>query len=456
MAAKDHMISLLLVSLLLLSTNAIINDKITRTVQLASGNLLQTINIEYVNDEDKDINEYVLLVQRDHERNLVNIEASFKELSLDIKRDDDHSFSSDKYVPYIVSFGKLQPHGESHMKVREVYANRMVPFPSTMKLLDSPTVRVTEDAYFPTPYKTKKMKSVFECTDGSAIKATEIESGEVRGKNVRYGSYKNVEAFASHPIFIQFSVDSPSPIFTKASREVTISHWSSISIEEEYKLTNRLPKLSNGFGRVDYNPYNIKYALTNLAVKLPVEATDLYYVDEIGNITTSRAYREEDKVDFNIEPRFPILGGWETYWKQGYNLPTKSYVRETENQNEYEVKIGFSHPFEGIVAEEFEFSIILPEGAKDLKFDIPFEMEDIKQETVYKYLDLQGRKKISLTKKNIIEAIHDRSIQITYTLPQFDHYMKPALLVFYLFVLIFVLCQLWRCSSDSESKVKKA
>jgi hypothetical protein len=34
----------------------------------------------------------------------------------------------------------------------------------------------------------------------------------------------------------------------------------------------------------------------------------LYYWDYIGNISSSNAFREMDKVKFRIEPRFPVFG----------------------------------------------------------------------------------------------------------------------------------------------------
>jgi hypothetical protein len=40
----------------------------------------------------------------------------------------------------------------------------------------------------------------------------------------------------------------------------------------------------------------------------------LYYWDYIGNISSSNAFREMDKVKFRIEPRFPVFGQWKTDW----------------------------------------------------------------------------------------------------------------------------------------------
>ena len=149
------------------------------------------------------------------------------------------------------------------------------------------------------------------------------------------------------------------------------------------------------------------------------------------------------------------MGGWKTYWQQGYKLPKEKFIQETGNPDEYTVEIGFSHPFDDIIAEDYEFSITLPEGATDAQVDIPFEMESLDHETVFRYLDLFGRQKIIMRRRNVLEKVHDKPVRVTYKLSQQSHYLKPVILVFYVFVLLFVIQQFWRCASDNRSKVKK-
>jgi len=71
-----------------------------------------------------------------------------------------------------------------------------------------------------------------------------------------------------------------------------------------------------------------KNALKSLYAELPYHAWGVWYSDEIGNISTSNAWR--DKSDFvvklNINPRFPILGGWKSNWRLGFNLNTSRYL----------------------------------------------------------------------------------------------------------------------------------
>lgn len=59
---------------------------------------------------------------------------------------------------------------------------------------------------------------------------------------------------------------------------------------------------------------------------LPASAQDVYYRDEIGNISTSHLQVLEDSVEVEVRPRFPLFGGWKTHYIIGYNLPSYEYL----------------------------------------------------------------------------------------------------------------------------------
>lgn len=59
---------------------------------------------------------------------------------------------------------------------------------------------------------------------------------------------------------------------------------------------------------------------------LPAAAQDVYYRDEIGNISTSNLLERDDHVELELRPRFPLFGGWKTHYTMGYNLPSYEYL----------------------------------------------------------------------------------------------------------------------------------
>lgn len=59
---------------------------------------------------------------------------------------------------------------------------------------------------------------------------------------------------------------------------------------------------------------------------LPASAKDVYYRDEIGNISTSHLHETDDGVELELRPRFPLFGGWKTNYYIGYNVPSYQYL----------------------------------------------------------------------------------------------------------------------------------
>lgn len=64
---------------------------------------------------------------------------------------------------------------------------------------------------------------------------------------------------------------------------------------------------------------------------LPASASDAYYRDEIGNISTSNMKIMSDSVELDLRPRFPLFGGWKTYYMIGYNVPSYEYLYNSGN-----------------------------------------------------------------------------------------------------------------------------
>lgn len=51
--------------------------------------------------------------------------------------------------------------------------------------------------------------------------------------------------------------------------------------------------------------------------------SDIYYRDNIGNVSTSTVRHTVSGVELSLLSRFPMYGGWKNAWYQGYNLPTE-------------------------------------------------------------------------------------------------------------------------------------
>jgi oligosaccharyltransferase complex subunit alpha (ribophorin I) len=128
---------------------------------------------------------------------------------------------------------------------------------------------------------------------------------------------------------VHFLKNAPLPVVTQATRTIEISHWGNINVDEHFELANLAAGIKGEFGRVDYNQYNPsdgKTAIKRISTDLPRYIRGLYYYDYIGNISSSNAFRDQDKVVFDIDPRYPLFGQWKIDWNQGYNVPTRYHL----------------------------------------------------------------------------------------------------------------------------------
>ena len=101
----------------------------------------------------------------------------------------------------------------------------------------------------------------------------------------------------------------------------------------------------------------------SLQTSLPASARDVYYRDEIGNISTSALRELDDSVEVELRPRFPLFGGWKTHYTLGYNVPSYQYLY-TDGGDKFVLKMRFvDHIFDDQVVDYMTLRIILPEGA---------------------------------------------------------------------------------------------
>ena len=122
----------------------------------------------------------------------------------------------------------------------------------------------------------------------------------------------------------------------------------------------------------------------SLFASLPETATDIYYRDIIGNISTSAVRDGDSAVEMEvgedglgcvvwgrkesslsgvcfallcqIETRFPMFGGWKTQWYQGYNLPASKFI-SVANGDEYTLSIDLGVPFENVVTDKINVRV---------------------------------------------------------------------------------------------------
>src|SRR4051812_24443514 len=103
----------------------------------------------------------------------------------------------------------------------------------------------------------------------------------------------------------------PMAKFASMARELEVSHWGAITVEEIYELRHAGAKLKGGFSRFDYQMRRTATSpsFRSLTTTLPGSASNIYYRDQIGNISTSDMRTDKNgDIELEIQTRFPIFG----------------------------------------------------------------------------------------------------------------------------------------------------
>lgn len=108
-----------------------------------------------------------------------------------------------------------------------------------------------------------------------------------------------------------------------------------------------------------------------LSLYLPPGAHDAYYVDTVGNVSTSqfrpapsvpKGVKAKQSSYLELKPRYPILGGWNYSFTLGWDSPLRDWASYGRD-GRYTVAVPIFTVFPDTVIEEAEVKIILPEGA---------------------------------------------------------------------------------------------
>ncbi|KAG0426169.1 hypothetical protein HPB47_026706 [Ixodes persulcatus] len=212
---------------------------------------------------------------------------------------------------------------------------------------------------------------------------------------------------------------------------------------------SKLKPASQSESTVTYGPYEKVQPLSETV--LPASAMDVYYRDEIGNISTSHMKVLDDSVELDIRPRFPLFGGWKTHYVLGYYVPTYEYLYNSGKLllglhfkvffrcDNYVLQMRFvDHIFDDSVIDKASVRIILPEGARDIKLKTPFPVTRLDDRRHYTYLDTVGRPVIVLEKSNLVEQ-HIQNFEVHYKFKKLLMLQEPLLVVVVLYLLFLLV-----------------
>ncbi|XP_063797234.1 dolichyl-diphosphooligosaccharide--protein glycosyltransferase subunit 1 [Pseudophryne corroboree] len=333
----------------------------------------------------------------------------------------------------------LSPGAKTKVHIETVFTHILKPYPTQITQADKQFVTFEGNHYFYSPYATVSQTTRVKLSSRNVESYTKLGNPSRSDDTIEYGPFKDIAAWSYDPLKVHYENNSPFLTITRMTRLVEVSHWGNIAVEETVDLKHTGAYLKGPFSRYDYQrqPDSGISSVKSFKTILPAAAQDVYYRDEIGNISTSHLLVLDDSVEMEIRPRFPLFGGWKTHYTVGYNLPSYEYLYNLGDQ--YALRIRFiDHVFDEQIVDSLTVKIILPEGAKHIHVENPYEVNRDPDELHYTYLDTFGRPVIVAHKNNLVEQ-HIQDIVLHYTFNKILMLQEPLLVVGAFYILFFTV-----------------
>ena len=263
----------------------------------------------------------------------------------------------------------LKPKKQQTLVISYHVLSSLVPHPAQIAQADKQYVQLTFSTFSPSVYETQTQKTKIKFPSADIPDYT--GKPERQGTTYTYGPYKNTPAGAQEEATVRYEFTRPVIHVTRLERDVEVSHWGgNTAFEERYWLMNRAAALAAPFSRLQWaQALYFKPASTALAaLNVPLKAGSLnaYYVDEIGNVSTSKFRPGLREASLELVPRYPIFGGWNFPFKIGWHADVKNYLRKVATGDTYVLQVPFLEGpkmSEGVSYERIDVRVLLPEGA---------------------------------------------------------------------------------------------
>lgn len=421
-----------------------------RLIDLNGNVVTHSIEFELSRSSSDVVNKFQIPFLAEH---IALVTAQRGGVALEVEKEPVMETHGQEYAVFNILLDKSAP-AESRFKlnVRAYFAHAHDPFP---KKIDQSGHQLTE--YHDNHYISSSFSIASQTTTvSSAFFQYHSEERPTRGdkQEVVYGPYERIRAFSFSPLRAHVLNSGGLITVKRMVREIEVSHWGNVAVEEVALLENEGALLKGPFSRLDYMMGQKGNSVNEIIQFLPPGSQDVYYRDVIGNVSSSHVRTEQDgRVKLELTPRFMLFGGWKVEWKVGYNIPSEYNLFHSGSQ--YSLEIPFANIYENAVADLVEFHIVLPEGASDIEVHSPYRISEVNMENRITYLDLTGRPVLVFTATNILPQ-HTDTLKITYHFQGLSVFREPIMAVtgvLGLFIALIFINRIRLTISDTPSSV---
>ncbi|KAM9759701.1 dolichyl-diphosphooligosaccharide--protein glycosyltransferase subunit 1 [Menidia menidia] len=424
------------------SADGLVNEDVKRTVDLSTHLAKITAEIVLSNQGNSAVQSFILAVEADLVPHLAYIGASVKgdeedDGTLELQQTTIQGKSGEFYKVQLPS--SLAAGGQLKAKVEMTFSHVLRPFPSQITQAERQLVIFQGNHYFYSPYPTRSQTTRVRLASKTVESYSKLGNPSKTDEIIEYGPFRDVAPFSEDAMKIHYENNTPFLTITSITRIIEVSHWGNIAVEETIDLRHTGAMLKGPFSRYDYQRQSDSgiSSVKSFKTILPASAQDVYYRDEIGNISTSHLQVLDDSVEVEVRPRFPLFGGWKTHYIIGYNLPSYEYLYTLGDQYALKMRL-VDHVYDDQVIDYMTVKMILPEGARNIHVDTPYKIDRMPNQLHYTYLDTFGRPVLVATKGNLVEQ-HIQDFVVHYNFNKILMLQEPLLVVGAFYILFFTV-----------------
>ncbi|XP_068598036.1 dolichyl-diphosphooligosaccharide--protein glycosyltransferase subunit 1 [Brachionichthys hirsutus] len=424
------------------SAEGLVNEDVKRTVDLSTHLAKITTEMVLSNKGRAPVHSFVLAVEADLAPHLAYIGASVKgdeeeDGALELQQTAISGQSGQFYKVQLPS--SLAAGAQLKAKIETTFSHVLKPFPSDISQSERQLVVYQGNHYLYSPYPTRSQSTRVRLASKTVESYTKLGNPSKNDDIIEYGPFRDVAPFSEETMKIHYENNTPFLTISTITRSIEVSHWGNIAVEETIDLRHTGATLKGPFSRYDYQRQSDSgiSSVKSFKTILPASAQDVYYRDEIGNISTSHLQVLDDSVEVEIRPRFPLFGGWKTHYIIGYNLPSYEYLYTLGDQYALKMRL-VDHVYDDQVIDLLTVKIILPEGARNIHVDTPYKIDRMPNRLHYTYLDTFGRPVLVATKNNLVEH-HIQDVVVHYNFNKILMLQEPLLVVAAFYILFFTV-----------------
>lgn len=367
----------------------------------------------------------------------------------------------EEYRMYEVALNKpLSPNSQVEINFVLELTHKQVAYPLEITFEQTPSYYYNDLYNFLAPYKVENQKSIVN-TNGHVMSIRPQETLELDSK-YEYDIKQELDAFEEKEFEIYYSVNE---LYTTSDihRKVYISEYQEAEFIESHVIRNKANNLIGTFSRIKYEKVKeqLNYVVKALNFQIPKDSYGYYYRDSVGNISSSTIGDMRNKKFMVIQPRFPLMGGWNTEFTIKYKRPIYKILKLESNQIDQDrhFKINLVGNFYDLMSiDNFVLEIILPEFAQFVIKKLPSDIDlNITEYKTYEYMDIYGRPTLRIEGKNILPS-QDTILEFSYEYNSLYLMWKPyyASLLFFIFFITILFVNRSRIflSKNSEALLK--